>query len=77
MKVEFTIVSPECGDWQALYINGKLAAEGHSLSVRDVLDCIDSILPNEVNSIEISDEVAEMGMPMYLDDLNLRGKMNV
>ena len=70
MKVEFTTVSSECGDWQALYIDGKLAAEGHSLNVRDVLDCINAVLPNEVNSMEIPDEVAEMGMPMYLDDLN-------
>lgn len=70
MKTKFTIISSECGDWEALYINGKLAVEGHSLSVRDVLNCIDNILPNEVESMEISDEVAEMGMPMHLNDLS-------
>ena len=70
MKTKFTIVRPESGDWEALYINGNLAAEGHSLDVRAVLDAIDNILPNNVDTIEILDEVAEMGMPMHLDELN-------
>ena len=69
MKTKFTIISPESGDWEALYINGKLAAEGHSLDARDVLDAIDDILPNEVNSIWIPDEAAESGMPMNLGGL--------
>ena len=71
MKTKFTIVSSESGDWEALYINGKIAAEGHSLNVRDVLDCIDNILPNEIESVEIPDEVAETGMPIYLKDMTL------
>ena len=70
MKTKFTIVYPESGDWEALYINGKLAAEGHRLSVRDVLDCIDNILPNEYKYMTISDETAELGMPQYINELD-------
>jgi len=68
--VNFTILSSKSGDWEALYANGKLLAEGHSLNVRDVLDCIDAMLPNTVKSIEIDDEIAEMGMPKNLSDLS-------
>lgn len=70
MKTKFTLVYPESGDWEALYINGKLVAEGHSLSVQDVLDCIDNILPNEYKYITISDETAELGMPQYISELD-------
>lgn len=71
MKTKFTIVSPESGDWEALYINGTLAAENHSLSVRDVLDCIANILPSEIEDVEISDEIAEYGMPEFLNGLDV------
>lgn len=27
-------------DWEGLYVNGQLAVEGHSLTVRDVCACI-------------------------------------
>lgn len=67
---KFTFVTSECGDWQALYINGKIAAEGHSVSARAVLDAIADILPNKVERYEISDEIAENGMPANLSDLN-------
>lgn len=70
MKTDFTIVHPESGDWEALYINGNLAAEGHSLSVRDVLDCINDLLPNNYKYITIPDDVAEIGMPQYINVLN-------
>ena len=68
--INFIIVSSKSGDWEALYANGKLVAEGHSLSVRDVLDCINAMLPNTVKIIEIDDEVAEVGMPICLNDLS-------
>lgn len=69
MKTKITVVTTECGDWQAFYVNDKLFAEGHSLSVWDVFACIADILPSEVRSMEIPDEVAEYGMPMLLEDL--------
>lgn len=70
METNFTFVNSEDGDWQALYINGKLAVEGHTIKTRDVLDCIADILPNKVVSFEIPQDIAEMGMPMHLDDFN-------
>ena len=66
----FTFVTAECGDWQALYVDGKLAAEGHSISARSVLDAISNILPNKVERYEIRDEVAEMGMPIDINELS-------
>ena len=67
MKTKFTLASTESGDWEALYINGKLAAEGHSIYIIDVFDCINDIFPNEYDEIEVSDEIAEM--PDDLSDL--------
>ena len=67
---KFTFVTAECGDWQALYIDDKLAVEGHSVNARDVLDAIADILPNRVERYEISDQVAEMGMPTDLNELS-------
>lgn len=67
--VNFTIISSKSGDWEALYANGKLLVEGHRLYARDVLDSISNIMPNTVKSIEIDDEIAEMGLPIHLSDL--------
>lgn len=72
MKTKFTLVSSESGDWEALYINDKLAAEGHNIRVGDVIDCINDILPNEYDEIEVSDEIAETGMPNDLSELEVR-----
>ena len=67
--IKFTIVHPECGDWEALYVNGKLAAEGHMIRAIDVLDAISDIIPNSVEAYEIPDEIAEYGMPTNLSDI--------
>ena len=67
---KFTFVTSESGDWQALYIDGKLAVDGHSVSARDVLDAIADILPNKVERYEIADRVAEIGMPTDLNELS-------
>ena len=66
---KFTFVTAECGDWQALYINDKLAVEGHSIRARDVLDAIADVLPNKIERYTVSDEIAEMGMPKDLNSL--------
>ena len=76
MKTKFTLVRCESGDWEALYINDKLAAEGHNIRVRDVIDSINGILPNEYNEIEISDEIAETGMTNNLNDLWKSSSLN-
>ena len=67
-----TLVRPECADWEALYINGKLASEGHSLPADRVLECIAKPLDCKIELVEISDEAAEMGMPLLLKDLEVQ-----
>lgn len=67
---KFTFVTAECGDWQALYVDDKLAAEGHRVNARDVLDAIADIFPNKVEKYEIPDRIAEDGMPTNLSDLS-------
>ena len=67
---KFTFVTAECGDWQALYVDGKLAAEGHRVNARDVLDAIADIFPNKVEKYEVPDRIAEYGMPVDLSDIS-------
>lgn len=67
---KFTFVTAECGDWQSLYIDNKLATEGHSIRMSDVFDAIANILPNKVERYEVRNEIAEMGMPTDLNDLS-------
>ena len=38
-KASACIVSND-DDWEGIYINGKLAAEGHRISLHDVLDAL-------------------------------------
>ena len=66
---EFTKLSPESGDWEAWYLNGKLIAEGHSVRVEDILDALSDILLNTYKTIEISDEKAEEGFEVNLEDM--------
>lgn len=67
--MKFTLVRPESGDWEAFYINGNLVCEGHHLDTWRVLEAIENNLVCEIESIDISDEVAEMGMPTLLSEL--------
>ena len=66
---KIVLLSPRSDDWEALYVNGKLVAERHSLSVRDVFDAIANIFPNEFKYKEISDEKAEEGFSKNLTDM--------
>ena len=67
-----SLVHPESGDWEALYINGELVTEGHSIPANHVLACIAKPLDCKVELIEISDDTAEMGMPALLADLEVK-----
>lgn len=67
----FTIAISKEGDWEALYMDGKLIAEGHSLGAHHVLDALADVLPNKVEYMEITDEKAEEGMPERLNDLKI------
>lgn len=69
--MKFTIVHPEDYDWEAFYINGKLVKEGHRLDAYQVLECIEQALVCDIELIEISNEAAEMGMPVLLSDLEV------
>ena len=66
---DFVLVCPESGDWEALYMDGKLIAEGHSIRVMDVLDAISDVLPNKFTYESISDELAEAGFSSNLEDM--------
>jgi hypothetical protein len=66
---EFVNVVPECGDWEAWYLNGKLIVEGHSVSGWNMLDALADVFSNTIRTVEISDEVAEMGFTENLEDM--------
>lgn len=66
MKTKFTLVVNELEDWKALYINENLAVEGHNIDIKDMLDCISDILPNEYNRISIT----ESDIPSNLNELD-------
>lgn len=68
-KYKISIVRPACGDWVALYVDGKLVSEGHSLRIEDIFDALADDYPNDVEHIEISDERAEYGFNAKLEDL--------
>jgi len=67
--VKFTRVSPDCGDWEAWYMDGKLIGEGHHVSVMDLLYAINDIFPNSYEFIYIDDEKAEMGFTKELSGM--------
>ena len=66
---DVTLVHPECGDWEALYVDGELVKENHGISARQVLECLSKPFEFKPRYIEIRDEVAEMGMPRLLSEL--------
>lgn len=39
-NVNLTIVSSECGDWYALYVDGVIECQGHNLYIDDWCDLI-------------------------------------
>lgn len=68
--IELKIVTSESGDWEALYMNDLLIAEGHSLDAYHVLKALANTLPYKVDTMEVSDEIAELGMPKSLCELS-------
>lgn len=66
MSDHVVLVSSVEGDWIGLYVNGRLAAEGHSLSERHVLEA----LGHKVESRQLDMEQADMTrLPEYLKDV--------
>lgn len=68
--INITRVYPECGDWEALYIDGILTSEDHRLRIDKVIRSLMQFLPIHYVSKEISDDIAEIGMPKYLEELS-------
>lgn len=66
--IDLAIVSPECGDWEALYANGRLIDENQRLRVEQVLSHLGQFLPISLVHIYVPDEVVEMGMPQDLSE---------
>ena len=66
---DFVRVSPDGGDWEAWYMDGKLIAEGHTVRAEDVLNAIADEFPNRVTFEYIPDEVAEYGFDKYYSHL--------
>lgn len=58
-----TIVYDEYGDWEGLYIDGKLVDEGHTLSTNRVLRA----LKIEFSSLEIDMEKLDNDLPEDLE----------
>ena len=70
--MKFTLVRPECGDWEALYIDGKLVEEDQRLSAFQILKLVKKIFGCQFENVRISDEAAEAGMPELLSDLTVQ-----
>lgn len=65
-KLRIDLVSSEDGDWEALYINGVMSYENHSIDARHVLCAIKDFIadPNifDVHNFEVSeDDMEDMG----------------
>lgn len=70
--MKLTLVRPDSGDWEALYIDGKLVKEGQRLSAFQILKLVKKIFGCQFENVRISDEVAEAGMPELLSDLTVQ-----
>ena len=68
LPVKITIVRPECGDWEALYINRVLVYENHRIDAHHLLERLKDWLPIEVQDVGVTDEFAEAGMPETWED---------
>jgi hypothetical protein len=68
--MKFTLVRPECGDWEALYIDGKLVKEDQRLSAFQILKLVKKIFGCEFKSVRVKDEVAEAGMPELFSEID-------
>ena len=66
---EFVRLSPESGDWETWYMDGKLIAEGQGTRHNSVLDGISGVFPSTYKIIEISDEKADEGFSENLEEV--------
>ena len=66
-----TLVSNASGDWEALYVDGKLITEGHSVTARDVAEALGA----KVAEVETTDAWMEKhSNPLPNDIGDVRGR---
>jgi hypothetical protein len=53
--LDVKLVSTRSGDWEGLYIDGRLVHEGHEVRLRDFFDCVKGSLPVTFGQRETSD----------------------
>lgn len=64
-KVKAVLMSSTDGDWEALYVDGKLVAENHRLDAGEVLD---ALFGDDYEYVEVSEEIAESGFSKTLKE---------
>jgi hypothetical protein len=64
-----TIVSNDEGDWEAMYVEGELVAQGHSLQVRDVIYALIREYPKEIEVPQADMEKWGRRFPEALSDI--------
>ena len=63
LKIE--LASSVSGDWHGLYVNETLVHEGHDIPVYKVISGINHFLPLDYAETEITQDVAEAGLPSF------------
>lgn len=64
------VTDEEYGDWQALYINGQLVDEAHTLQARDILQAIEGLTIESVELFSIESFPTGRGEPCLNDYTN-------
>lgn len=64
------VTDEEYGDWQALYINGQLVDEAHTLQARDILQAIEGLTIESVELFSIESFPTGRGEPFLNDYTN-------
>lgn len=78
MNVTYVTNNEGAGDWEGLYVDGKLVAEGHSISVEEVLR---NLIPAELTSLDVvsltDEQMEELGyhLPKYWSPNLLKGEV--
>ena len=65
-----TIILVDLNDWVGLYLDGKLQLQGHSLSVRDVIEVITGSRPKTIDVDYEAVVRMNYSLPTTLDEVN-------
>jgi len=66
-----TLVKSDDGDWEGLYFNSRLATEGHSVSVEDVLEIVHNYPVDNTEVVLVNHQWmdCEGNLPIHLYDI--------